>query len=247
MRNFCLPIVKSVILSFLGFLIPSTYQTPTYGNNYELSSTQPTLQSIENKNYTQAQIDYFLEIALGSEYRSSNPTIKKWDKNVRIKVIGLPTPEDWQTLSTVIDEINTITQGSIQINFDDNNPNLKIYFVPEYEFRRYEPNYRPVNFGFFRTWWNNQVIYKSRIMISTTSITQKARSHLIREELTQSIGLMRDSYKYRNSVFFQGWTDTTEYAEIDQAVIEMLYRPEIRPGMTKAEVINVLNSLRFAR
>jgi hypothetical protein len=50
-----------------------------------------------------------------------------------------------------------------------------------------------------------------------------AQKHLLREELTQSLGLFNDSYKYDNSIFYQGWTTTTEYAPIDRELIDMLY------------------------
>jgi hypothetical protein len=54
---------------------------------------------------------------------------------------------------------------------------------------------------------------------------------------------MKDSYRYKDSVFYQGWTSVTQYADIDRALIEMLYRPEIRPGMTKSQVLQVLRTL----
>ena len=50
-----------------------------------------------------------------------------------------------------------------------------------------------------------------------------AQKHLLREELTQSLGLFNDSDKYPNSIFQQAWTETTEYSEIDIKMIHMLY------------------------
>ena len=53
--------------------------------------------------------------------------------------------------------------------------------------------------------------------------TNDGQKHLLREELTQSLGLCNDSYDYPESIFYQGWTETTEYAEIDKELIQMLY------------------------
>jgi hypothetical protein len=153
-------------------------------------------------------------------------------------------------LQSVIDELNTLVSGiQLQIvsvaegqnpHVPGNSPNLEIYFVPESKFSQYEPNYQPLNYGFFWDWWNDdKVIQTGKIMISTVGITQQERSHLIREELTQSLGLMADSEQYSDSIFYQEWTDTTQYAAIDKVLIEMLYRPEIRPGMTKSQVLKV--------
>jgi hypothetical protein len=193
--------------------------------------------------YSAEQIDYFLEVALGNEFGGGGARIKKWQGPVRIKVNGSPTAEDTRTLQQVMNEVNELANGAVQLAFDDNKPNVQIYFVPESQFKRYEPNYRPRNLGFFWARWNQNIIQDSKVLITTTGVTQKERSHLIREELTQSLGLMRDSYRYRNSIFYQGWTDPTEYADIDRAVVQMLYRPEIRPGMTKTEVMAALQNL----
>lgn len=194
---------------------------------------------------TQAQIDYFLEIAVGSEYNSeSAPKIHKWSGDVRIQVLGKPTAEDLKTLQTVISEINTLTAGAVRLQKVDRAPNLTIHFAPEPQFSRLEPAYTPVNYGFFSTRWDTKgTINRANVLITTTGVTQKERSHLIREELTQSLGLMRDSYRYADSMFYQPWTDVTRYAEIDKALIRTLYRPELKPGMTRAQVLKALNQI----
>lgn len=241
MRKFCGSIVKFTILSTLSLLLLSTKQQPQYGQNTP-NLTEEQTRSLSRK-YTQSQIDYFVEVALGSEFGDSHTTIKKWDKDVRIKVLGSPTQQDVKTLRTVIHEINSITNG-VNLQLNSQNPNVTIYFVSESNFRKYESNYSPTNLGFFwNLWKDNGIIYDSRILVSTDGVTQTERSHLIREELTQSLGLMKDSYRYKDSVFYQGWTSVTQYADIDRALIDMLYRPEIRPGMTKSQVLQVLRNL----
>ncbi len=193
--------------------------------------------------YTQEEVDYFLEIVLGAEYGSSENTIKKWTQDIKIKVHGTPTESDRQTLDTVISELNDLI-GSIQLSIIDQGANVDIHFLPESEFSSVEPNYVPVNYGFFWVhWYATKEIYHARILIATDHVTQKERSHLIREELTQSLGLMKDSDEYEDSIFYQGWTDVTSYADIDKTIIEILYREEILPGMTGTEVTEALNDL----
>lgn len=274
-RNPLVLVVNSAICSLISGSVLSTYQLSNYAKWLDtppttvnpVSAAQASFhqaaveQSLPSRSYTTAQINYFLEVALKSEYADSEPTIKKWDRDINIKVIGSPTPEDLNTLQTVIDELNTLVSGiRLQVvsqaghSLQDisshkprslgNNPNIEIYFVPESKFSQYEPNYQPLNYGFFWGWWNdNHAIDRSRVLISTDGVTQQERSHLIREELTQSLGLMEDSYQYSDSIFYQGWTDTNHYAEIDKAVIEMLYRPEIHPGMTQSQVLKVFQTL----
>lgn len=194
---------------------------------------------------TQSDIDYFTEVALGSEWGNSAPLIRRWNTNLRIRVTGTRTAEDDATIRQVMQEINELIDGSgVQLVRDDRNPNVEIIYAPESQFRQLEPNYVPGNLGFFWVRWNNSVINYARILITNTNrVTQRERSHLLREELTQVLGLMRDSNRYRNSIFYQGWTDVTEYAEIDRTLIRMLYHPQLRPGMTQSQAVAVLRTL----
>lgn len=216
------------------------------GSNYRENSYRNTQKSqqayLVPRRYTPEEINYFLEIALGAEFSTNSNIIRKWEGDLRIKVIGSPTPEDLKTLRTVINEINNLVSG-VSLKIVDNEANVKIHFVSVSQFQRYEPNYQPGNYGYAWTKWNqNNTINSANILIAKTGVNQKERSHLIREELTQSLGLLRDSYKHKNSIFYQPWTDTNQYSQLDKTVIQILYQPEIRSGMTKSQVISFLNS-----
>ena len=83
-------------------------------------------------------------------------------------------------------------------------------------------------------------IWEAKIGIDTVLTDQLSRNHLLREELTQSFGLGNDSYKYEDSMFYQGWTLTQEYSKIDQKIIALLYSDDIMPGMTNDEIDEIL-------
>ena len=200
-----------------------------------------SLQSNLN-NFTQEEIKYFTEIALGAEFGDEVPVLKKWTENVRIKINGEPTEQDIQTIFKVANDLNKLITG-IKIKIVDKNENLTITFSPESDFASIDPNYVPINYGFFWALWHddNFVIHDASILVSSADITQLERSHLIREELTQSLGLMNDSKKHKDSIFYQEWTDVTKFSEIDRAVIKLLYLKNIKPGMSKTQVLKVLN------
>jgi hypothetical protein len=44
------------------------------------------------------------------------------------------------------------------------------------------------------------------------------------KELTQSLGLLNESWKYPESIFYQGWTTTTSFSKIDKRLIDLLYK-----------------------
>lgn len=195
---------------------------------------------LQQNQLTDAQLQYFLEIALGSELGGGN-SIRRWDEDLRILVRGNPTQQDLATLRTVADELNALLEGRLQLEFVERNPNVEMFFAPESQFRQIEPNYRPRNMGFFWTRWDNNGINTARILISTTGVTQPERSHLIREELTQILGLMRDSYRYDDSMFYQGWTEVGRYSDMDRALIQLLYSDAIRHGMNRQDVLRALS------
>lgn len=194
--------------------------------------------------YTGEEIDYFAEIAFGAEFGGANARLRKWRQSIRIKTHGDPTAEDEATLTEVVEELDDLI-GVIQLELtDDDDGDIDIHFAPESEFSDILSDYIPTNYGFFWVWWNaSSEIVRSVILITTEQVTQQERSHLIREELTQSLGLMRDSPRFSGSIFQQAWTATTEYAPIDRILIEMLYREELTPGMTRDAALSVLSDL----
>lgn len=202
------------------------------------------------RHYTQEEISFFLDIAMGAEYGNVTPVIRKWKQDIKVRVNGSPTAEDERTIRTVVNELNELLDdadpNSIDIEIVSGSratPNVEIFIVPHAQFRQYEPNYVPGNLGFAWPRWRRDEIYTSKIYVTSTDITQRERSHLIREEFTQSLGLMRDTTndRYINSIFYQWWTDTTAYTDLDRTTIAMLYRPDIEVGMTSSRVAGILS------
>ena len=193
--------------------------------------------------YSPADLAYFSEVALGAEYGSSSKIVRKWNDDIRVQVYGVPTAADMTALQSVLRDLRAVMSGR-SVEVVPEGGNVEIHFAPEADFHTIDANYQPTNYGFFWVWWSrDHRLVRSRILISSTDISQSARSHLIREELTQSLGLMNDSWRYPESIYYQGWTRTTEYAPIDLVVIEMLYRDEIQPGMSGEQALAVLGEL----
>lgn len=197
----------------------------------------------EPAHYSASDLDYFAEVALGAEYGTSAKVVRKWAGDVLVEVFGVPDEDDLAALDAVLADLRTLMPGR-RIERVEEGGNLEIHFAPEDQFATIDPNYQSTNYGFFWVWWGgDNLLLRSRVLISTTDISQEARSHLIREEVTQSLGMMNDSWRYPESIYYQGWTRTRDYADIDRRVIEMLYRDEIEAGMTAEEALEVLRAL----
>lgn len=192
--------------------------------------------------YPAASIDYFAEVGLGAEYGSASSVVRRWAEGPRVRVNGMPTPEDLATLGTVVAEIDGLT-STVDMEIVDSLPSVELHFAPQSSFPDILPSYVPGNVGFFTVWWDaSQAIIQAVVLVST-DIDQTARNHIIREEVTQILGLMRDSYRYPESIFQQSWTLVDRYAPIDEDLIEMLYRPELPIGAAPAEAVRTLRRL----
>jgi hypothetical protein len=187
------------------------------------------------------EIEYLLEVALGSEYGVGNYAVRKWATDLEVELIGQPTPEDLQTIREVIAALNELIGPEIRMRIVPVNGNVQMYFIPEADFYRYEPPGIVYYGGFFWNWWNfSGEICQARVVIATDRVNQKHRSHLIREELTQILGLMNDSMRYKDSIFYQQHSLTNKFSPIDRTVIKILYDKEILPGMADFEIRELL-------
>lgn len=179
-------------------------------------------------------LEYFKEIAGGSEF-GGQKNIRKWPQGeIRVCASGQQNDADKQELTRIVNDLNGLITPSNQIVQSCQNPQIEITYAPESEFKTINPNYVPRNLGFFwsRHDANNQISKADILIDSSNNVTQQERNHLTREELTQSMGLMNDSNKYPDSIFQQSWTDTNEYSPIDRDLVRILYDPRVQPGMS---------------
>lgn len=197
--------------------------------------------------YGPEAIEYFDQVAFGTEAGNAVPRLRRWAVAPRVLVYGSPTPRDLATVDEVLAELNDLVPALGMTRVTDG-PNLELHFIPLGEFPAYEPNYVPGNLGYFWVWWNraNEITH-ARVLVATEDVTQEAREHLVREELTQALGLMCDAWTYPESVFYQGWTETRRFAPIDRTLVEMLYRPDLHAGQSREEALAVLRAARADR
>jgi hypothetical protein len=168
---------------------------------------------------------YFREIALGNEFSNKvSSTPYRWTKNMKIYCYGLCSPMMMNELDRIVKELNDIINPiTISVVSKRSEANFIIYLGSAQSFARNHPDIHADrlknNWGYFQIYNNEGLMYVDVIRTKE----EDAQKHLLREELTQSLGLCNDSYMYDNSIFYQGWTTTTEYAPIDRELIDMLY------------------------
>jgi hypothetical protein len=179
--------------------------------------------SIYIQKRTQKTVDYFNEIVFNTEFNGKLEKAFKWDKNMKIYVEGKKINYLMIELDDIVLELNNIINTiDIEIVNNPKDANMFIYFGSSDDFYNYCPNVSRSlltnNWGLFMV-----TIVNSYMYVDINRANEVEQKHLLREELTQSLGLFNDSYKYPESIYYQGWTTTTEYAPIDVELIEMLY------------------------
>jgi hypothetical protein len=192
--------------------------------------------------FTAPQVDYFLEIAFGFEYGGASEIVRKWPGDVRIRVNGQPSDEDRAALDQVVAEINALTPTT-DLVLVETEPEVELHLVPKSDFPDILPSYVPGNDGYFQIWWDSAQQFVRGVILIDVGLDQALRNHLIREEVTQSLGLANDSYLYPESIFYQAFSTVTDYAPVDEAVIEMLYRPEVVAGMDRTTAGRIVRRL----
>lgn len=196
-------------------------------------------------------IGYFKDVALGFEFGDASHVSRKWEKDMKIFVGGTPSAEIMNELDRIITEVNLLTANDdfkILTTSDTTQSNCYLFFGAGNDFSKVIPSATAEiesNLGVFYVWYDDDdIIYRAVVYVDIYRATAaNIQKHLLREELTQSLGLARDSKKYPESIFQQDWTDVTEYAPIDRDLIRLLYDPDMETGMDENSIEPVLEEL----
>lgn len=188
---------------------------------------------------------YYQEIALYNEYGDNqNGLIKKWTDEIKIYINELAADSDLEVIYSHIASLKLI-QGMPDISIVDNVDacNMRISFITQSEMNTITQENGEIAFGYTTIWWNQDAdITRAEIYIVCDKQEPIERKHTILEELTQALGLMNDSDRYDDSIFYVYYSDSIlELSQMDWDLVKIHYCNEIKPGMDYDEV-NVLYS-----
>jgi len=204
----------------------------------------PQFEGLPGGLYSSEELNYFAEIAFGAEHREISHVIRKWRGDLNIRIEGDPTAEDLQQVKAAVDLLNQL-QNEVMLSVGYFETSLVIHFAPESTFKKLDGRYTGNNPGFFWVGWVEDELYLGTILIDSEGVSQAERNTLIIEELTQSLGLMNDSNRYADSVFNdEKIVPGMSLSPLDQKLVTMLYRPELTPGMTMDEAMEILINLK---
>jgi hypothetical protein len=181
---------------------------------------------------------YFDEIARYDEYSNKLKPITKYTSsiNVYIRQTYSVKKEHLKEVKKVFKELSNLCP-SLVINYVDREEDANFILIfGEFDYlyeiypkcMKFGSNYdaagmleysKPVN--------NISSIVKTVIVFDFTTgnslYTIENYLHFIREEITQGLGLINDSWKYPESIFYQGDSKTIKFSELDKEIIKKLY------------------------
>jgi len=182
---------------------------------------------VPTKEFSPEAKEYFKKVAYGHEFNRGNTSLKKWTQDVKIYIVGDKRDYLMSELGDIVSELNgLISTINITIVDNESDANFFILFGSAQDYNDYDSEsigYTDHNQGLFIAYGGENLTKATMYVDIERTSTNDGQKHLLREELTQSLGLCNDSYDYPESIFYQGWTETTEYAEIDKELIQMLY------------------------
>lgn len=213
------------LFTSLGFIIGLISFNQNESNSYK------TTKNLKSRGFTDEEINYFNEITLKNELNSKiRQSPVKFKRNVKIFVYGTYEPYMLDEVKRVVDDLNDIIDPiNLSIVNNRSESNVVMYFGDYETFISDNPDLIDVeeiknSEGFFRLKSKGNEIKSSRILINLPNQdSENDVKDVLREEITQSLGFINDSWRYPNSCFYQGSNEVLEYSDIDIKLIKMLY------------------------
>ena len=194
-------------------------------------------------------IDYFQQVALGSEYGSNFPLVKKWKHPMRVYVSGNADRELIIELNAIIEELNALFTDGFQIEMasDSVASNYHIFLGDVATYGRMYPSIAHLlkeNSGLFVFYHNTDFnITSGHMFVDIYNNSLTYQKHILREELTQSLGLPNDIKYYPNSIFYEQRSDVQAYSNLDIEVIRLLYHPKMVSKIGASTVQSILEGI----
>ena len=217
---------QEMIMTKLGIYFKADVQDlqKFINNMSEDNASGESVFGYDKTKYSQETVEYFDEVAMGTEDGRRYDHITRYTTDVKIYMEGHQPQYIVDELNSIVSELNGIINTvDVQVTNSKSDANMVISIGSLDKIKNEYPVFKNTIYQNANAGFSIGMNY-SNVFLNTNNIrsVQHAK-HVLREELTQAMGLMNDSYKYPESVFYQGVSEVTEYAPIDRELIDILY------------------------
>ena len=194
----------------------------------------------------------FIELSFRLESGRDLPVFTRFEEPITVRVTGAPPQSLGSDLTKLLHRLRTEANISISQVSANAQANVTIQAVSRAEIRRALPHaacfvvpnissideYRSARRTPKTNWVNLQKREQLAIFLPNDASPQEVRDCL-HEELAQAIGPLNDLYRLPDSVFNDDNVHTV-LTGFDMMMLKAYYSPELRSGMTRGQVVQVL-------
>ncbi|CAH6781832.1 conserved exported hypothetical protein [Vibrio chagasii] len=189
----------------------------------------------------------FYNVALQHEYSSGNKPLAKWQQPIKIWIdhrVG--DKELHQELTELhIKHLSEVTQHPITIVSKESEANVKWIYTRQSQWlseaksvlklKSTQHLNSAICTAGYRTNSQGEIVYAGIVIPVDQARSRGKLVACIVEEITQVLGLPNDSDKAYPSIF-NDHTPEDLLSPLDVVLLQLLYEPELKAGMTKSEV-----------
>lgn len=215
------------------------------GKSGEKQTVEAPKDPIAVKNVSAGTIlDFFADVAIGSEYGDGGNVVCKWTKRVKYYIDGDATDDDRELISRLCEELNGIEgfPGIGEVS-SESAANMIVMFVDRDEIPKLFEHADAKCGGMAQYEWDSSTGEIKSARCAIDKALGADRRNTVCEEFIQALGPAKDSYMFTESVFYQGYTLMPFPSELDFAVVRMLYSPRIPAGTPRLEAISLAAQL----
>ena len=209
-------------------------------NVQELQCSSPNVKELEylKQKYSVEVINYFYETVFFQDQVGRKDTLYKWRKDIYFWIDGEFYPNDITNVENTITKLDSL---QLPINMylvtDSSLANIFVCFGDYHYLERKMGlnNYEPF-VGIGRLTDYSPYVESAIIGIASDAKRYKRisetdsiilRQSILLEEITQCLGIIGDSWRYPNSIFFEGENYMSSLSIIDKCVVQLLYETSI--------------------
>lgn len=196
----------------------------------------------------------FYNVALQHEYSSGNKPIAKWKQPIKIWIDHRVGDEELhQELTKLhIQHLSEVTQHPIKIVNKESEANVKWIYTRQSKWISESKNVlnlqstQHLNSAIctagYRTNSKGEIVYAGIIIPVDQARARGKLVACIVEEITQVLGLPNDSDKAYPSIF-NDHTPEDLLSPLDVVLLKLLYEPELKAGMSKAQATPIVRKI----
>ncbi|MCY9862531.1 DUF2927 domain-containing protein [Vibrio coralliirubri] len=196
----------------------------------------------------------FYNVALQHEYSQGNKPLAKWKQPIKIWIDHRVGDEELhQELTELhIQHLSEVTQHPITIVNKESEANVKWIYTRQSQWiseaksvlklKSTQHLNSAICTAGFRTNSKGEIVYAGIVIPVDQARSRGKLVACIVEEITQVLGLPNDSDKAYPSIF-NDHTPEDLLSPLDVVLLQLLYEPELKAGMTKSEVKPIVRKI----